>query len=184
MDHLPIFLDVKGQRALVVGGGTLAARKADLLARAGADLTVLTPDMNDDLARVVAEFEINHKQGDLSADDVSGCVIVFGASADNAINLKVHELATAAGIMVNISDTTDLCDFIMPAIVDRSPLLISISSGGATPLLTRMLKARFETTIPAAYGRLAEFAGSYRDRVKESITNMARRRRFWETMID
>ena len=183
MDHLPIFLNVKGQRALVVGGGTMAARKADLLARAGSDLTVLAPEMNDDLARVVAEFEITHTTGELSADDVKGCVIVFGASADHAINLKVHELATAAGILVNISDTTDLCDFIMPAIVDRSPLLISISSGGATPLLTRMLKARFETTIPAAYGRLAEFAGSYRDRVKEAITNMARRRRFWETMI-
>jgi len=183
LDHLPIFLNVKGQRALVVGGGTLAARKADLLARAGCDLTVLTPEMNDDLARVVEEYKITHKTGDLSAEDVKGCVIVFGASADPAINQKVHELATAAGILVNISDTTDLCDFIMPAIVDRSPLLISISSGGATPLLTRMLKARFETTIPAAYGRLAEFAGSYRDRVKAAITNMARRRRFWETMI-
>ena len=183
MDHLPIFLNVKGQRALVVGGGTLAARKADLLARAGCDLTVLTSEMNDDLARVVAQYQINHKSGDLSADDVNGCVIVFGASGDSALNLKVHELATAAGILVNISDTTDLCDFIMPAIVDRSPLLISISSGGSTPLLTRMLKARFETTIPAAYGRLAEFAGSYRDRVKAAIGNMGRRRRFWETMI-
>ena len=183
MDHLPIFLNVKGQRALVVGGGTSAARRADLLARAGSDLTVLTPEMNDDLARVVAEFEITHKTNELSADDVKGCLVVFGASTDPAINEKVHELAAAAGILVNISDTTDLCDFIMPAIVDRSPLLISISSGGATPLLTRMLKARFETTIPAAYGRLAEFAGSYRDRVKSAITNMARRRRFWETMI-
>jgi len=184
VDHLPIFLSVKGQRALVVGGGTLAARKADLLARAGSDVTVLAPEMNDDLTRVVAEFEITHRSGELSADDVKGCVIAFGASADPAINLKVHELATAAVILVNISDTTELCDFIMPAIVDRSPLLISISSGGATPLLTRMLKARFETTVPAAYGRLAEFAGSYRDRVKDAITNAARRRRFWETIID
>ncbi len=183
LDHLPIFLNVKGQRALVVGGGTLAARKADLLARAGCDLTVLTPEMNDDLARVVSEYKINHKTDDLTVNDVDGCVIVFGASADSAVNKKLHEMATAAGILVNISDTTDLCDFIMPAIVDRSPLLISISSGGATPLLTRMLKARFETTIPAAYGRLAEFAGSYRDRVKAAIGNMARRRRFWETMI-
>ncbi len=161
----------------------MAARKADLLARAGCDLTVLAPEMNDDLARVVAEYKITHKPDVPSADDVSGCVIVFGASADPVINRQLHDLATAAGILVNISDTTELCDFIMPAIVDRSPLLISISSGGATPLLTRMLKARFETTIPAAYGRLAEFAGRYRDRVKAAITNMARRRRFWETMI-
>ena len=184
MDHLPVFLNVKGKRALVVGGGTLAARKADMLVRAGCDLTLVTPEMNDDLARVVQEHQIKHKQSELTADDVSDCVIVFGASADESVNLKLHGLAKAAGILVNISDTTDLCDFIMPAIVDRSPMLIAVSSGGATPLLTRMLKARFETTVPAAYGRLAEFAGSYRDRVKDSIPNMTRRRRFWETMID
>ncbi len=184
MDHLPVFLSVKGKRALVVGGGTLAARKADLLVRAGCDLTVVASELNDDLARVVQEHQIKHKKTALTADDVSGCVIAFGASADKSVNLHLHDLAKAAGILVNISDTTDLCDFIMPAIVDRSPLLIAVASGGATPLLTRMLKARFETTVPAAYGRLAEFAGSYRDRVKDSIPNMTRRRRFWETMLD
>ena len=184
MDHLPVFLNVKGKRALVVGGGTLAARKADMLVRAGCDLTVVAPELNDDLDRVVQEHKIRHKKTDLTADDVNGCAIAFGASADKAVNRKLHDLATAAGVLVNISDTTELCDFIMPAIVDRSPMLIAVASGGATPLLTRMLKARFETTIPAAYGRLAEFAGSYRDRVKDSIPNMTRRRRFWETMID
>jgi len=184
LDYLPIFLNVKGKRALVVGGGTLAARKADLLARAGCDLTVVAPEMNDDLARVIGKFKIKHKKTALSEDDVKGCVIAFGASADAEINLKLHKLASAAGIKVNISDTTELCDFIMPAVLDRSPLLVAIASGGATPLLTRMLKARFETSIPAAYGRLAEFAGSYRQRVKDAIPNMTRRRRFWEKMID
>jgi uroporphyrin-III C-methyltransferase/precorrin-2 dehydrogenase/sirohydrochlorin ferrochelatase len=184
MDHLPVFLNVRGKRALVVGGGTLAARKADMLVRAGCDLTIVAPELNDDLDRVVQEHKIRHKKTDLTADDVSDCAIAFGASADKAVNRKLHDLATAAGVLVNISDTSELCDFIMPAIVDRSPMLIAVASGGATPLLTRMLKARFETTIPAAYGRLAEFAGSYRDRVKESIPNMTRRRRFWETMID
>ncbi len=184
MDYLPVFLNVKGKRAVVVGGGTLAARKADLLARAGCELTVVAAALNDDLARVVREYRIKHKTTALCGDDLSGCVIAFGASSDPAINQKLHELAVAAGILVNISDTTDLCDFIMPAVVDRSPLLVAIASGGATPLLTRMLKARFETSIPAAYGRLAEFAGSYRQKVKDSIPNMTRRRRFWETMID
>jgi len=184
VDYLPVFLNVKGKRALVVGGGTLAARKADLLARAGCDLTVVATALNDDLARVVREYRIEHKTTELSADDLKGCVVAFGASSDTAVNRKLHDLATAAGILVNISDTTDLCDFIMPAVLDRSPLLIAIASGGTTPLLTRMLKARFETSIPAAYGRLAEFAGSYRQKVKDSIPNMTRRRRFWEEMID
>ena len=183
MDHLPIFLNVKGQRALVVGEGTLAARKADLLVRAGCDLTVIAPTPNKDLARLLQEHQITHKTGDLNAKDLDDCAIAFGAASDTAVNRKLHDLATASGVPVNISDDPELCDFIMPALVDRSPVLIAIGSGGTSPLLTRMLRARFETTIPAAYGRVAEFAGQYRQRVKDSIPNMTRRRRFWETMI-
>lgn len=168
---------------MVVGDGTLAARKADLLVRAGCDLTVIAPAPNKDLARLLQEHQITHKTGDLGADDLDDCVIAFGASSDTAVNQKLHSLANAAGIPVNISDNPELCDFIMPALVDRSPLLVAIGSGGTSPLLTRMLKARFETTIPAAYGRVAEFAGRYRQRVKDSIPNMTRRRHFWETMI-
>jgi len=162
LDHLPIFLKVKGRAALVVGDGTLAARKADLLVRAGCELTVIAPAPNSDLARLLTEFAITHKTGGLGASDLDGCVIAFGASADPAVNRKLYDLARAAGIPVNISDDPDLCDFIMPALVDRSPLLVAVGSGGTSPLLTRMLKARFETILPAAYGRVAEFAGEYR----------------------
>jgi uroporphyrin-III C-methyltransferase/precorrin-2 dehydrogenase/sirohydrochlorin ferrochelatase len=183
LDHLPIFLNVKGQRALVVGGGTLAARKADLLVRAGCDITVVAATLEDDLARLVQEHQLKHRTGKLSAKDVDGCVVAFGAAADDATNRRLCDLAKAAGVPVNISDDPELCDFIMPSLVDRSPLLVAIGSGGTSPLLTRILKARFETEIPAAYGRLADFAGKYRHRVKDSIPNMTRRRRFWETMI-
>ncbi len=183
MDHLPIFLNVKDVRALVVGNGTIAARKADLLLRAGCDLTVVAPELGDELARLAENYSFVHRSGELSADDLRGCVVVFGCSQDDSINQALFELATAAGVLVNVSDNTERCSFIMPAVVDRSPLLIAISSGGTSPLLTRMLKSRFETTIPAAYGRLAEFAGSYRDRIKALIPNLTRRRRFWETMI-
>jgi uroporphyrin-III C-methyltransferase/precorrin-2 dehydrogenase/sirohydrochlorin ferrochelatase len=184
VDHLPIFLNVKGRRALVVGGGTMAARKADLLVRARCDLTIVAAELNDDMARLVQENKIDHKTGALNANDVAGCVVAFGASEDGAINQELCDLAHAAGIPVNVSDDPGRCDFIMPSLVDRAPLLVAIGSGGTSPLLTRMLKARFETTIPAAYGRLAEFAGSYRERVKAAFPNMTRRRRFWETMID
>ena len=86
----------------------------------------------------------------MTADNLSGCVVAFGC-ADDATNARLRELAASAGVMVNVPDTTDSCDFIMPAVVDRSPLLLAISSGGSSPLLVRMLKARFETTVPAAY---------------------------------
>ena len=175
---------MKGQRALVVGDGTMAARKADLLLRAGCNLTVIAQSPNDDLARLLQERDITHKTGDLVADDLDGCVIAFGASSDAATNEKLHSLAGKAGVPVNTSDNPDLCDFIMPALVDRSPVLLAIGSGGTSPLLTRMLKARFETSIPAAYGRVAEFAGEYRERVKDAIPDLTKRRCFWETMID
>ncbi len=184
MDHLPIYLNVKGQRALVVGNGTLAARKADLLLRAGCNLTVIAPEPNGDLAHLLQDQQVRHKTGRLRADDLDDCVVAFGASSDSATNQQLYDLAKAAGVPVNVSDNPALCDFVMPALLDRSPLLIAIGSGGTTPLLTRMLKARFESSIPAAYGRLAEFAGEYRDQVKESIPDTNRRRRFWETMID
>ncbi len=183
MDHLPIFLNVKGTPSLVVGGGFLAARKADLLLRAGCKLTVLAPSLGDELAHLADTHDFIHKTSELSAEDLAGCQVVFGCSHDSAINQKLCDLAAAAGILVNVTDKPDNCDFIMPAVLDRSPLLVAIASGGTSPLLTRMLRARFETTIPAAYGRLAEFAGSYRDRIKVLIPNMNQRRRFWESMI-
>lgn len=183
MDHLPIFLNLKSARALVVGNGTIAARKADLLLRAGCNLTVIAPELSDELVALTDNYSFEHKTGDLSAADLAGCVVVFGCCKDDAVNQKLYDLATEAGILVNVSDNTEKCSFIMPAVVDRTPLLIAISSGGTSPLLIRSLKAHFETTIPAAYGRLAEFAGSYRDRIKNLIPNLTRRRRFWENMI-
>ena len=183
MDHLPIFLNVKGKRILVVGSGVVAARKADLLLRAGSDVTIVSPEIGEELSQLRDLYDFKHKSGALAAEDLQGCLIVFGCSTDDAVNQQLCKFAADAGIMVNVADNTDNCDFTMPAVVDRTPLLIAISTGGSSPLLTRMLKARFETTIPAAYGRLAEFAGSYRDRIKAMVPNLTRRRRFWESMI-
>ena len=183
MEHLPIFLDLNGKRTLIVGGGVIAARKADLLLRAGSEVTIVAPELGDELILLKETHAFNHKAGRLTAEDLNGCVVAFGTAEEDTLNDELCELAATAGILVNVSDKTESCDFIMPAVVDRSPLLVAISSGGTSPLLVRMLKARFETTIPAAYGRLAEFAGSYRDRIKELIPNLTRRRRFWEAMV-
>ena len=183
MDHLPIFLDVRGKRTLIVGNGVSAARKADLVLRAGSDLTVVAPELGEELAQLAESYNFKYQSRALVASDLAGCVIVFGCSNDDSVNQNLRELAMAEGILVNVSDKTEDCDFIMPAVVDRTPLLIAISSGGTSPLLVRMLKARFETSIPAAYGRLAEFAGSYRARIKALIPNLTRRRRFWEAMV-
>jgi len=183
MDHLPIFLDLKGKRSLVVGNGATAARKADLVLRSGSVLTVVAPELDDELTRLASDYAFTHKEGPLTIEDLSGCLVAFGCSIDDAVNQHLCELAASSGTLVNLPDRNESCDFIMPALVDRSPLLIAISSGGASPLLVRMLKARFETTIPAAYGRLAEFAGRYRDKIKSMVPDLTRRRRFWEAMV-
>ena len=183
MDHLPIFLNVRDKRTLVVGSGVTAARKADLLLRAGSRVTIVAPELGDELVQLAKKYPFEHKAGALCADDLDGCMIVFGCSTDDSINQQLCGYAADAGIMVNVPDQLGFSDFTMPAVVDRTPLLIAISSGGASPLLTRSIKARFETEIPAAYGRLAEFAGRYRDRIKTMVPNATRRRRFWESMI-
>jgi uroporphyrin-III C-methyltransferase/precorrin-2 dehydrogenase/sirohydrochlorin ferrochelatase len=183
MDHLPIFLNVRNKHTLVVGSGVIAARKADLLLRAGSKVTIIAPELGDELSQLAARYPFEHKAKALSAGDLEGCMIVFGCSMDDSVNQQLCKYAADAGIMVNVPDHTDYSDFTMPAVVDRTPLLIAISSGGSSPLLTRSIKARFETEIPSAYGRLAEFAGRYRDRIKEVVPNATRRRRFWESMI-
>jgi len=167
---------------LIAGGGVQAARKADLLLRAGAKLTVVAGELGEELARLAVDGNFVHKEGALRSGDLESCVLAFGC-ADAATNRSLYEMARSAGVMVNISDSAAECDFIMPAVVDRTPLLIAISSGGASPLLVRSLKARFESTVPAAFGRLAEFAGRHRDRIKALLPDAVRRRRFWEKVV-
>src|SRR5210317_2189994 len=123
MDHLPIFLDLNGKRTLIVGNGVSAARKADLLIRAGSDLTIVAPQLGEELSNLAKSFEFNYQSTELTATDLKDCVIVFGCFDDDRVNQALRELAAEAGIMVNVSDNTEDCDFIMPAIVDRSPLL-------------------------------------------------------------
>lgn len=184
MDHLPIFLALRGKRTLLLGDGVMAARKADWLLRAGSDLTVVTPTLGDELLRLREKYHFNHQSGPLAPQDLQGCVLAFGCASDDTLNQQLYLQAKRQGVPVNIADQPDNCDFIMPSIVDRSPLTIAISSSGTSPLLARQLKAKFETMIPAGYGQLAEFAGSYRDRIKAEIPDLTQRRRFWEDMID
>ena len=183
MKYLPVFLNMAGRRALIAGGGVPAARRTDLLLRAGSDVVVVAPTLCDELVRLVADGRAVHRGDALDAHMLAGCDIAIGASDDGSVNETLHALATAAGTPVNVVDRPDLCSFIMPAIIDRSPLVIAISTGGAAPALARLLKARLETMIPGAYGRLARFAGRYRARVARLLPDPLLRRRFWEEVV-
>lgn len=184
MDFLPIFMNSRGQPIIVVGGGVAAARKIDILLRSHCAISVYAEQLIEELAQLAEAGTIVHQNRALELADVQGCMAVFGASANTSENEHLYDLAKQTGVPVNIVDNPDCCDFIMPATVDRSPIIIAVSSSGTTPLLARLLRSRIETAIPAAYGRLAEFAGSYRERVKAAVSDSKRRLRFWEAMTD
>lgn len=183
MDQLAIVLNVTGKKAVVVGGGLIAARKAETLIKANMQIDVFADELGQDLIEAQKNGAITHHSRAINKGDLEGAVIGIGASKDKKINLAFHKIARKAGVPVNMVDDPENCDFIMPAIIDRSPILITISSGGASPIFTRTLKARFEAMVPASYGRLAEFAGSYRQIAKDKIADFTHRRRFWEDMI-
>jgi len=181
MDFLPIFLNVKGKLCLVVGGGEVAARKAGVLLDAGARVRVVAPQIKNALSEqqgvesIVARFDALH---------LDGIALVIAATDDRSVNQQVSEQAHARNIPVNVVDDPELCSFIMPAILDRSPLMVAFSSGGASPVLTRMMRGMLESMIPQNYSRLAAFAERFRQQVKQRVTNPAKRRIFWENALE
>jgi uroporphyrin-III C-methyltransferase/precorrin-2 dehydrogenase/sirohydrochlorin ferrochelatase len=162
MRHFPIFLDLRGQRVLVLGAGEIARRKAEPLSRAGADILM------------AARFD---------PADLIGCALAVGADAPEADLLALSEAARAAKIPVNIVDRPELCSFITPAIVDRDPITIAISSGGAAPVLARLLRARIEQMIAPAFGRLAAIADDFKAEFRRRLPDMAQRRRVLERLF-
>ena len=182
MDFLPIFLDIRAQPCLIVGGGEVAARKAALLLRAGAQITVLSPALAPAFDAYRGRPDVAHRSARFRAEDVSDYAIVIAATDDDTVNREVAAAARARRIPVNVVDQPALCSFIMPSIIDRSPVIVAVSSGGASPVLARLLRARLETLIPAGYGRLAALVGSFRDQVKARVGATVRRR-FWERVL-
>jgi uroporphyrin-III C-methyltransferase/precorrin-2 dehydrogenase/sirohydrochlorin ferrochelatase len=161
MDYLPIFADVRNRRVLMVGDGDTVQAKLRLLRRAGADVAIVPP----------LEF---------GPADVDGCTAVFAASGDGDIDRRVAAAARSTGVPVNVVDRPELSTFIVPAIVDRSPVIVAISSGGAAPVLACRLRAQIEALLPARLGDLARFAGRFRQAVRRLLSEGVARRRFWE----
>lgn len=183
MDYLPLFHDLRGRRVLVVGGGEVALRKARLLTDAGACLQVVAPQIDESLAILVERTGGQCLARQYAAGDLHGCVLVIAATDCEATNAQVSADATDLGVPVNVVDAPELCSVIFPAIVDRSPLMIAVSSGGDAPVLARLMRARIETWIPAAYGQLADLARKYRAQVKARFADVQQRRIFWEEVF-
>ncbi len=183
MELLPISLVVRGRRCVVVGGGEVAARKVEMLRKAQARVEVIAPDLSENLAQLVRRGEIAHRQERFTPEQLDGATLVIAATDDQDVNLAVHAGAVARGVPVNVVDQPRLCTFAMPAIIDRSPILIAISTGGTSPVLARLLRARLESLIPAGLGRLAGLGEQFRALVKQRLLHPASRRLFWERIF-
>ncbi len=183
MDYLPLYFDLKNQHCLVVGGGVIAQRKASLLAKAGAIIDVVAPDVCPELKDYVSQSGGSCRIGNYLSEDLDGKILVIAATDDDLINRQVSEQAKQKNLPVNVVDNPELCSFILPSIIDRSPIILSVSSGGKSPVLARLLRSRIESMVPMAYGKLATFAGQFRDSVKDKFSTMKGRRLFWEKTL-
>ena len=184
MDFLPLFLDVRGRHCAIVGGGGLAYRKAILLNKAGAEITIISPQLTLELKKFIEQNQCEYINADFSPDQLKACIIVIAATDNEKVNKAVAEAANKRNILVNVVDQPSLCGFIMPAIVDRSPLIVAISSSGLSPVLTRKIKELNETFISNREGELAELLGNYRIQVKEKFSQFSDRINFWEEILE
>lgn len=180
MDHLPIFCQLRNRTCLLVGGGDVAERKARLLLEAGARLIVNALDFGPQFDAWAQSGKLTLVPGSFNEALLDDCWLVIAATDDDAVNQQVSDAAEVRRIFCNVVDAPKQASFIMPSIIDRSPLMVAISSGGTSPVLARLLREKLESLLPLHLGQVARYAGTLRQRVKNTFASMGERRRFWE----
>lgn len=176
---LPLFIDLSGQPCLVIGAGGVAARKSAHLLKAGAKLTVIAPECRPAMAALRQAHEIEFHNRAYLTGDLAGQRLVVAATDDETLNAEIASEAIGQGRLVNVTAPGHLSNAVIPEVIERPPLQIALFSGGAAPALARQLRHEIEAFLPQTYGRLAAFAANLRDRVKQSLPEEGRRRRFW-----
>ncbi|WP_027711063.1 siroheme synthase CysG [Dickeya chrysanthemi] len=183
MNYLPLFADLRKRPVLVVGGGEVATRKIDLLQRAGADVRVAARSLCEPLYARYQAGQLAWVAQDFSPALLDNVFLVIAATDDGALNATVFEEADRRQLLVNVVDDQPKCSFIFPSLIDRSPLVVAISSGGQAPVLARLLREKLEALLPARLGQMAELAGKWRGRIKQRLASVTERRRFWERIF-
>lgn len=183
MQALPIFMNITNRLCVVIGGGEVAARKVTMLLKANAAITLCSPELCHELQDLVNAGKINYINADFEASQLAGACMVIAATDDEGVNTEVSIAAKVLNIPVNVVDAPNLCTFTMASIVERSPIVIAISSEGNAPVLARYIRTKIETMLPTGYGRIAHIAGEFRDKVKAKFATTQERRIFWEGVL-
>jgi len=184
MDYFPLFLDARSLRCLIVGAGEVAARKLELIMKTPAHITVVAPWACDTIKRLAQNEKVTLIEREFIDSDLADKDMVFIATDKSETNQAIHDLAREQKVLVNVVDNTPLCQFITPSIVDRSPIIIALSSGGVAPVLLRYLRQKLETVLPANLSKLGAFSEKFREKVKQTLNGVTARRYFWEDVLD
>jgi len=184
VNYFPVFFDLKAQKVLVVGGGDVALRKVSLLERTGAAITVVAPQFAPELLERAAAGKLTLAVREFAAGDLDGARLVIVATSHRAVNRWIAQLSESRAIPVNVVDDGEASRFIVPAIIDRDPVLVAISTSGASPVLARRLRERIEAAIPKRIGELALWLRALRDATRRRLRDTNERRRFFEALVD
>ena len=184
MKYLPLFTEIKDKAVLIVGGGAIALRKARLVANAGARVTLVAPKFVEQLQQMADEGLVVLTTAEFSYQHLNAPILVIAATDDSAVNHTVADAAKARNILVNVVDDPDHSSFIFPAIIDRSPIMVAISSGGDAPVLVRRLREKLETLLPQHLGPLGSLVGRFRAKAKQAFSTLNQRRQFWEYVFN
>ena len=184
MRYFPIFIDTQNQSCLVIGAGEVAARKVELLLKTPAKITVVAPESCLTLTQLAGAGKIILLKRSFTPSDIQDQKLIFVATNNNQLNADIHRLATAKGLLVNVVDNPPLCEFITPAIIDRSPIVVALSSGGVAPVLLRYLRQKLEAVLPQGISKLGALFETFRSKVKARFDSVDKRRAFWEDIME
>jgi len=183
MKYFPVFVDANYITAMIIGGGEVASRKIELLLKSTTNITIMSKDVCASVERLINLHQLTWLKHNYQIDHIAHINLVIAATDDALINQAVAEEARALNILTNVVDQPELCTYITPAIIDRSPMIIALSSSGSAPILIRMLREQIEKTLPQGYGKLADFSYKFREHVKARVKGLRNRRSFWENTL-
>ena len=183
MKHFPVFLSLKDKHCIIIGGGSVAERKADSLLNSQARVTIVSPNLTTQLAYLVKEGQLQYIERHYQNNDIDSAFLVIAATDQAEINQAIAEQANKNNTLVNVVDNLSLCSFIVPSVLDRSPVTVAVSTGGASPVLARQLRMKLESMIPSSCGELAAITEEYREQVKQKFATVEERKAFWENVL-